>query len=72
MKTATTERPIAAQFPLRIALALVAARGLTEIDRVTDDAVRQGLVRPRTDCSRLSEWQRMSLLGAAKRTWGDV
>ena len=52
MKTATTERPLAGQFPLRIALALVAARGVTEIDRVTDDE----------DVTRMCGWKRCDRL----------
>ena len=70
MKIDTPERTTSAHFPLRIALALTAARGLDAIDVVTDGAVAMGLCRPRTDFSRLGEWQMQSLLGAAKRAWG--
>lgn len=52
-------------FPLNEARALIHAalvRDTEEIDRITDELVRQGVCRPREDMSRMAEW--IALRGA--------
>lgn len=65
MKSPTLDRRVSAHYPPDIrdqlrSAALMARWDLcVAIDRITDEAVRRGLARPRKDLTRAGEWARM-------------